>query len=63
MTVIDALRVDLVIFNRISSKFHIWIAFIKLSFKFDTFFSLSNDKQEGRKNGCRLSVSRTGHSN
>ena len=36
---IDALRVNLVIFNRISSKFHIWIAFIKLSFKFEYIFS------------------------
>ena len=37
---IDGLRVNLVIFNQISSKFHIWIAFIKLSFKFEYIFSL-----------------------
>ena len=40
MTVIDALRVNLVIFNQIFSKFHIWIAFIKLSFQFKYIFSL-----------------------
>ena len=38
----------LVIFNRIFSKFHI---IIKLSFKFEYIFFLSNDKQEGCRNG------------
>ena len=38
----------LVIFNQIFSKFHI---IIKLSFKFKYSFFLSNDKQEGCKNG------------
>ena len=39
---------NLVIFNRIFSKFHI---IIKLSFKFEYSFFLSNDKQAGCKNG------------
>ena len=48
---------NLVIFYRISFKFHIWIAFIKLSFKFEYGFCLTKDNQDGRQNGRRLSVS------
>ena len=47
----------LVIFYRISFKFHIWIALIKLSFKFEYWFCLTNDNEDGLKNGLRLSVS------
>ena len=46
-----------VIFKRISSKFHIRIASIKLSFKFEYGFCPTNDNQDGRQNGPRLSVS------
>ena len=37
---------NLVIFNQISSKFHIWIASIKLSFKFEYRFCPTNDNQD-----------------
>ena len=47
---------NLVIFNQISSKFHIWIASIKLSFKFEYGFCPTNNNQDGRQNGPRLSV-------
>ena len=43
----------LVIFYRISTKFHIWIASIKLLFKFEYVFCPTKDNQNGR----RLSVS------
>ena len=46
-----------VISYRISSKFHTWIAFIKLWFRFEYGFCLINDNQDGRQNGRRLSVS------
>ena len=44
---------NLVIFNQIFSKFHVWIASIKLLFKFEYRLCLMNNKQNGR----RLSVS------
>ena len=43
---------NLVIFNRTSSKFHIWFASIKPWFKFEYEFCPTNDNQNGR----RLSV-------
>ena len=46
-----------VIFNRISSKFHIWIASINLSFKFEYGFCPTSDNQDGRQNDRRLSMS------
>ena len=46
-----------VIFNRISSKFHIWIASINLSFKFEYGFCTTSDDQDGRQNGRHLSIS------
>ena len=46
-----------VIFNPISSKFHIWIASINLSFKFEDRFCLTSDNQDGRQNGRHLSIS------
>ena len=48
---------NLVIFNQFSSKFHIWFVSIKLCFKFQYGFCLTNDNQDGRQNGRRLSVS------
>ena len=41
---------NLVIFNRISSKFHIWFASIKPWFNFKYEFCLTNDNQDGRQN-------------
>ena len=46
-----------VIFNRIPSKIRIWIASINLSFKFEYRFCLTSDNQDGRQNGCHLSIS------
>ena len=46
-----------VIFNRISSIFHIWIASIYLSFKFEYGFRPTSDNKDGRQNGCHLSIS------
>ena len=46
-----------VIFNRISSKFHIWIASINFSFKFKYVFCPTSDNQDGRQNGRHLSKS------
>ena len=46
-----------VIFNRIYSKFHIWIAFINLSFKFKYSFCPTPDNQDGQQNGRHLSIS------
>ena len=46
-----------VIFNRISSKFHIWIAFTNLWFKFEYRFCQTSDNQDGRQNGRHLSIS------
>ena len=48
---------NLVFFNLISSRFHIWIASIQLSFKFEYGFCPTNDNQDGPQNGRRLSVS------
>ena len=45
------------IFNRISSKFHIWIDSINLSFKFEYWFYLTSDNKDGRQNGRHLSIS------
>ena len=44
-------------FNQISSKFHIWMATIKLSFRYENGFCPMDDNQDGRQNGHRLSVS------
>ena len=46
----------LVIYQLISSKFHIWISLIKLLAKFDYEFCPMNDKQDGHKNGLHLMV-------
>ena len=48
---------NLVIFNWISSKVHIWIASISLSFKFEYGFCQTSDNQDGRQNGRHLSKS------
>ena len=45
-----------VIFNAISFKFHIWIAYITILFKFEYGFCIMNDNQDGQQNGRRLSV-------
>ena len=42
--------------DRISSKFHFWMASIKISFKFEYGFNPMNDNQDGQQNGRRLSV-------
>ena len=47
--------------NQISSKFHIWIASIKLSFKLEYGFCPMNDYQDDQQNGHRLSVCSAGH--
>ena len=49
-------------FNRISSKFHLWIASIKLLPKYKYGFPAMNDNQDDRQNGHRLSVCTCGHS-
>ena len=46
-----------VIFNQISSKFHISIASSNLSFKFEYRFCPTSDNQDGRQNDCHLSIS------
>ena len=45
------------IFNRISSKFHLWITSTNLSFKFEYRFCPTSDYQDGRQNGRHLSIS------
>ena len=40
---------NLVIFILISSNFHLWIAYIKLCFKFEFEFCPTNDSQDGRQ--------------
>ena len=40
-----------VIFNQISSKLHIWIASINLSFNIEYGFCSTSDNQDGRQNG------------
>ena len=45
------------IFNRVSSKFCIWIAPINLSIKFKYGFCPTYNNQDGRQNGCHLSIS------
>ena len=52
---------NLVIFNRISSKFLIWFASFKHWFRFGCGFCQTNDNQGGRQNGRHLSV--CSHSN
>ena len=52
---VSAVVVTLVIFYQISSKFHVWIASIKLLFKFEYKFSQTNDNQDDWQNGRRLS--------
>ena len=52
----------LVIFYRISSKFHVWIASIKILFKFKYKFNQTNDNQDGRQNGRCLSICFCGQS-
>ena len=47
---------NLVIYNRIPSKFHIWIASIKLWFKVRYGIFPTNDYQDGRQIGRHLSV-------
>ena len=47
---------NLVILNRISSKFHIWFAFIKPWLKFEYEFFPPKDNQDGLQNGRCLSV-------
>ena len=49
--------INSVIFNRIYSKFHIWIASINLWFKFEYGFCLASDNQDGWQNGRHLSIS------
>ena len=44
-------------FNRISSKFHRWIASINFSFKFEYGFCSTSDNQDGQQNDRRLSIS------
>ena len=44
-------------FYLISYKFHIWMASIELSFKFEYRFCPTNDNHEGQQNGRHLSVS------
>ena len=46
-----------VIFNQISSKFHIWIASINLSFKLEYGLCPKSNNQDGRQNGRHLSIS------
>ena len=45
---------NLVIFNHISSKFHIWISCIKLLLKLEYGICPTNDNQNGHQNGHRL---------
>ena len=52
---------NLIIFNRISSKLHIWIASIKLLFKFEYGSCPMRDNQAGRQNGHHLSLYTSGH--
>ena len=47
---------NLVIFNWISFKFHIWFTSIKPWFKFEYEVCQTNDNQDSRQNGRRLSV-------
>ena len=47
---------NFVIFNQISSKFHIWFASIKPWFKFEYELCRTNYNQDGWQNGLRLSV-------
>ena len=46
-----------IIFNRISSKIHIWIACINLSFKLKYGFDPTSNNKVGRQNGRHLSIS------
>ena len=42
---------NLVIYHRVSSKFHIWTTFIKLLFMSEYGFCSMNDNQDCRQNG------------
>ena len=53
---------NLVIFYRMSFKLHVWIASIKLLFKFEYKFSLTSDNQYGRQNDSHLSICFCGQS-
>ena len=53
---------NFVIYDQISSKFHIWVASINLWFKFEYGFCPTNDNQDGQQNGHCLSVCSCGHS-
>ena len=53
---------NLVIYHRISSKFHIWLIVIKLLPKVEYGFCLMNAKHDSRQNGRRLLVCFCGHS-
>ena len=46
-----------VVFNRISSKFHIWIASINRLFNFEYGFYSTSNNQDGRQIGRHLSIS------
>ena len=50
------------IFYQSFSKFHIWIASIKLSLKFEYEFCLTKVNQDGQRNGCHLLVCTYRHS-
>ena len=52
---------NLVIFILISSNFHIWVASIKLWFKFEYEFCPTKDNQDGRQNARHLPVCTRGH--
>ena len=45
------------IFNQIYSKFHVWIASINFSFKFEYGFCPLSDNQDGGQNGRHISIS------
>ena len=52
-----------VIYHLISSKYHVWITFIKLSPKFKYEFCQMSNKQNGVQIVRRLSLCLCGHSN
>ena len=51
---------NLVIFNRVFSKFHIWMASIEFSFKFKYKLCLTKDNHDGH---CLSVICCRGHSN
>ena len=52
---------NLVIFIPISSNFHIWVAYIKLWFKFKYDFCPTKDNHDGGQNARHLPVCTHGH--